>query len=126
MDIESILGPRVAIRGVCRFTTERAQRGFRLNTFLTSMRQPQQREAFARDPEACMANHGLTAQEQDMVRRRDYPAMLDYGASNVALGKAGPALGVSLLERGAQGKGQTSQEFVAERRAANQGQAWQF
>lgn len=126
MDIESILGPRVVIRGVCRFTTERAQRGFRLNTFLTGMRQPLQREAFARDPDACMAAGGLTTQEQDMVRRRDYAAMLDYGASNVALGKAGPALGITLLERGAQGRGQTAQEFVAERRAANQGQPWQF
>jgi len=126
MDIASTLGPRVAIRGVCRFTPERAQRGFRLNTFLTGMRQPQQREAFARDPEACMAACGLSAQEQDMVRRRDYAALLDYGASNVALGKAGHALGITLLERGAQGRGQTVQQFVAERRAANEGQPWQF
>jgi gallate dioxygenase len=124
MDEDPVLGPTVALRGVCRFTPERAQRGFRLNQFLTGMRQPQQRALFTSDPEACMAAYGLSEAERDMVRRRDYSAMLDYGASNVALGKASPALGTTLLERGALGRGQTPGQFIAERQAANQGYPW--
>lgn len=125
-DLDSILGPRVAIRGTCRFTPARAQRGFRLNGFLTSMREPRQRAAFAADPERCMAEYGLSEHERDLLRRRDYDALLDYGASNVALGKASFALGTTIIERGAKGRGQSTAEFIAERRAANRGQAWEF
>ncbi|MBW8470295.1 MAG: hypothetical protein A3B67_08225 [Burkholderiales bacterium RIFCSPHIGHO2_02_FULL_66_10] len=123
---DSALGPRVEIRGVCRFTVERAQRGLRLNRFLTSMRQPENRDAFAVDPESYMASQALTDTERDMVRRRDYAAMLDYGASNVALGKASPALGTTLMERGALGRGQSVAEFIADRKVANRGMPWQF
>lgn len=123
---DSELGPRVEIRGVCRFTVERAQRGFRLNRFLTSMRQPENRDAFAADPESYMASQALTDAERDMVRQRDYAAMLDYGASNVALGKASPALGTTLVERGALGRGQSVAAFIADRKVANRGTPWQF
>ncbi len=126
MTEQSILGPIVEIRGICRYTPERARRGYRLNLFLTSMRNPDNRAAFARDPEAYMATHDLTEHERDMVRHRDYAQLLNYGASNVAIGKASPALGTTLVARGAQGRGQSVEEFLAERRAANQGQPWHF
>lgn len=122
----SVLGPTAPLRGLCRMTTERAQRGYRLTQFLTSMRDPAQRSAFAADPEACMAKAALSPLEQDLIRRRDYDAMLDHGASNVAIGKASIALGTTLLARGAKGRGQTADEFIAERKLANQGQPWQF
>jgi len=126
MKDESPLGPTVKLRGLCRMTPERAHRGYRLNRFLTGMRDPRQRAAFARDPDACMADYGLSPAEQDMVRRRDCDAMLDYGASNVAIGKASAALGLTLLGRGATGRGQSVQEFLAWRRAANEGAPWHF
>lgn len=120
------LGPRAALRGLVRMTTERASRGYRLTCFLTSMRDPAKRAAFGADPEASMADFGLNEAERELVRCRDYDGMLDYGASNVAIGKASPALGTSLVERGAKGRGQTAAEFVAERRQRNEGQPWQF
>lgn len=126
MSQSSALGPIAALRGLCRMTTERAQRGYRLTQFLCSMRQPAQRAAFAADPEACMTQAALTCEERDMVRRRDYDAMLDHGASNVAIGKASTALGTTLVARGAQGRGQTPEAFIAQRKLANQGQPWQF
>lgn len=122
----SLLGPTVALRGLCRMTPERAQRGYRLGTFLTSMREPAKRAAFAADAEGSMEAFGLSEHERELVRRRDYDAMLDYGVSNVAIGKASPALGTTLVERGAKGRGQTAAEFIAERRARNEGQPWQF
>lgn len=126
MTQDSVLGPTVQLRGMCRLTPERAQRGFRLNNFLTSMRQPAQRAAFAADSERCMVDYGLNEQECTLVRERDYNALLDYGASNVAIGKASGALGVTLLERGAKCRGQSVEAFIAERKAANKGQPWQF
>jgi gallate dioxygenase len=122
----SILGPTVEIRGICRYTPERARRGYRLTLFLTSMREPDNRTAFCRDPEAYMASRSLSEHERDMIRRRAYAELLDYGASNVAIGKASHALGTTLVERGAQGRGQTAEQFLAERRAANRGQPWHF
>lgn len=126
MTTDSLLGPTAPLRGFCPMTPERAQRGFRLTRFLTGMRQPEQRGLFAANPERCMEAHGLSETERDLVRRRDYDAMLDYGASNVAIGKASPALGTTLVERGAKGRGQTAAEFIAQRKAANEGQPWHF
>ncbi|MDD2924649.1 hypothetical protein [Rhodoferax sp.] len=126
MTQDSILGPTVPLRGMCLLTPERARRGFRLNTFLTGMRAPAQRAAFVADPERCMADFGLNEQERTMVRERDYSALLDYGASNVAIGKASGALGVTLLERGAKCRNQSVEDFLAERKAANKGQPWEF
>lgn len=126
MTNDSILGPTVALRGLCRMTTERAQRGFRLTQFLSSMRVPAQRTAFNQDPELCMAQFGLIELERDLVSRRDCDAMLQYGVSNVAIGKASSVLGITLVDRGAQGRGQTAEQFIAERKLVNQGQPWQF
>lgn len=122
----SLLGPTVPLRGLVRMTPERAHRGYRLTRFLCSMRDPQQRAAFGSEPEERMEAFGLSAAERDMVRRRDFEQMLDYGVSNVAIGKASPALGTNLVERGAKGRGQTSAQFVAERRSRNEGRPWQF
>lgn len=125
MDTTSLLGPTVPLRGLCRMTPQRAQRGYRLNGFLTGMREPARRAAFRADAEASMAAAGLNAQERDLVRRRDYEGMLDYGASVVAIGKAAAALGTTLMDRGALARGQSVADFIAERRALNQGHPWQ-
>lgn len=122
----SVLGPSAPLRGLVRMTPERASRGYRLTCFLTSMRDPAARAAFHADPEASMAAFGLSEVECALVRRRDYDGMLEYGASNVAIGKASPALGTTLVERGAKSRGQTAAEFIAERRARNEGHAWRF
>lgn len=122
----SLLGPTVPLRALVPMTPERAHRGYRLTGFLCSMRDPRQRAAFAADPEERMAAFGLSDAERDLVRQRDYDGMLDYGASVVAIGKASPALGTDLVARGAKGRDQSPAEFIAERRARNIGQPWQF
>ncbi len=122
----SLLGPVAPLRGLVRMTAQRAQRGYRLTCFLTSMRDPATRAAFAADPQACMARAGLSDHERGLIERRDYDGMLEYGASNVAIGKASAALGTTLVARGAQGRGQSAAQFTTERRARNQGRPWQF
>lgn len=126
MASDSLLGPTASLHGLVRMTPERAGRGYRLGRFLTGMRDPATRAAFTADPEASMAVAGLSEHEQALVRARDYDGMLEYGVSNVAIGKASPALGTTLVERGAKGRGQTAAEFIAERRRRNEGRPWQF
>lgn len=126
MDQETLLGPTAPIRGLCRMTTERAQRGYPLTRFLCSMRHARQREALVNDLEGCLRDSGLNALEKDMLRRRDFVAMLDHGAATVAVAKLCRAWGVTLVELGALGRGQSPQDFITERKRANQGQPWEF
>lgn len=126
MNAEHPLGPEVTLRGIVPMTTARAQRGYRLNRFLGGFRHAEQRAAFTADAEACMAAAGLDPVERDFVRKREFSAMLDYGASIVGVAKYARAVGVNLVELGALGRGQTAAEFVAERRRANEGKPWQF
>jgi hypothetical protein len=124
--LQDKLGPRVALTGLRPLTTERAQRGYRLTRFLTSMREPAQRARFAQDPAACMQDFGLSAHEQALVNDRAYDAMMVYGACTVAIGKASGALGITLLARGALCRGLSTEEFMRQRKLANKGYPWEF
>jgi gallate dioxygenase len=115
---EDLFGPPARIEGIVRFDGERAQRGYALTRFLVSMRNPAQRAAFAADEAATMRAAGLSAEQMDLVARRDYQGMLEHGVSIYALGKGSGALGTTLLEMGAQARGTTVQAFVAAKRAA--------
>lgn len=126
LDKETLLGPPAPIRGLTRMTTARAQRGYRLSQFLCSLTQASCRQALQANEEAYMQACGLTEEEKAMVRRRDFVAMLDHGAATVAVGKASRVFGLTLVDLGALGRGQTAQDFIAERKRANEGKPWQF
>ena len=107
-------------------TTERAQRGYRLTQFLSRFQDERHRQAMTADPLACMQAAGLSEAEKDMVARRDFVAMLDHGAATVAVAKICRYWGISLVEMGAAGRGQSVEQFMTERRRANKGQPWEF
>ena len=67
------------------FDLERSGRGLRLNRFLHDLVDREKRKAFLANPEAAM--QGLTDEEKDMVRRLDWRALQDYGASFFCLEK---------------------------------------
>ena len=96
------------------FDLERSARGLRLNRFLHSFTRKDQRELFRRDPQAAM--RALTEQERDMVRRLDWKAMQDYGASFFCLEKLARAKGVSNPEMVAAFRGETLEAFLKTRR----------
>jgi gallate dioxygenase len=58
----------------------------------------------------------LTEQEKDMVRRLDWRALQDYGASFFCLEKLARAKGVSNPEMVAAFRGETLEEFLKTRR----------
>ena len=96
------------------FDLERSGRGLRLNRFLHGFTRKELRELFRRDPEAAMKD--LTAEERDMVRRLDWKAMQDYGASFFCLEKLARAKGVSNPEMVAAFRGETLEAFLKTRR----------
>ena len=96
------------------FDLERSARGLRLNRFLHGLTRKEMRELLRRDPEVAMKD--LTEQERDMVRRLDWKAMQDYGASFFCLEKLARAKGVSNPEMVAAFRGETLETFLKTRR----------
>ena len=113
--IDPDLGPVVDIPGMIVCDGSRARRGYRLAKFLVSMRLEEQRTRFMKDPAAMMTQYRLTAQERDLIERRDYDGMLEYGVNIYALGKAGLSLGTDLIGIGTQSRGEVREDFLMRR-----------
>ncbi len=103
--------------GTYLFNHARAVRGYRLNDFLHEMVKPAHREAFLADPEAAFARAGLSVEEADLVRRRDWQGMMRHGVIFFMLEKLGAVLGVSNLHIYAAMRGQSLAEFQQTRNA---------
>lgn len=106
-----------ALTGTYPFTLARSVKGFRLNTFLHALTDPQHRAAFLGDEEKALAAAGLTAEECAMVRQRDLRAMIQYGVSFFMLEKLGAVTGVSNLHIYAAMRGETLEQFQKTRNA---------
>ena len=96
------------------FDLERSAKGLRMNRFLHSLTRKEVREVFQSDPEKAMQN--LSEEEKDMVRRLDWRALQDYGASFFCLEKLARAKGVSNPEMVAAFRGETLEQFLKTRR----------
>src|SRR2546421_1520292 len=96
------------------FDLERSSRGLRLNRFLHSLTHAPTRKLFLDQPEAAMKD--LSEEEKAMVRRLDWKAMQDYGASFFCLEKLARAKGVSNPQMVAAFRGETLEEFLKTRR----------
>ena len=96
------------------FDLERSARSLRLNRFLNALTRKENRELFLKSPEEAM--HGLSEEERDMVRRLDWKALQDYGASFFCLEKLARTKGVSNPEMVAAFRGETLEQFLKTRR----------
>jgi gallate dioxygenase len=105
------------LEGTYPFTIERSVRAFRINDYLHRMVEPSHREAFKRDPEASFEAAGLTEQERDLIRRRDWRGLMHYGAIFFMLEKLGAVVGVSNLHIYAAMRGESLEEFQRTRNA---------
>ena len=105
------------LEGTYPFTLANSVRAYRLNKFLHEMIHPRHREAFLMDPEPLFAASDLTPEEADMVRRRDWRAMIHYGVIFFMLEKLGAVVGVSNLHIYAAMRGQPLDEFLQTRNA---------
>ena len=96
------------------FDLERSAKGLRLNRFLNGLTRKDNREAFLKDPEGAM--RGLSPEERDMVKRLDWKALQDYGASFFCLEKLARTKGVSNPQMVAAFRGETLEQFLKTRR----------
>lgn len=108
-----------ALPGTYPFTHAVSVKAYRLNKFLHAMIQPAHRQVFLADPEGAFAAAGLTEEERDLIRRRDWAGMIHYGVIFFMLEKLGAVLGISNLHIYAAMRGQTLEAFQATRNAPN-------
>ena len=99
------------LEGSYPFTLDRSVKAYRLNKFLHELVQPDFRAQFRADPEPLFERWGLTSEERDLVRNRDWRGLIHYGVSFFMLEKFGAVIGVSNLHIYAAMRGQTLEEF---------------
>ncbi|MDR0781830.1 MAG: gallate dioxygenase [Pseudomonadales bacterium] len=105
------------LAGTYPFTIARAVKAFRLNNFIHDLIQPAKRQQFQDDPEAAFQKAELTEQERDLLRRRDWRAMIHYGVSFFMLEKLGAVVGTTNLHIYAAMKGMSLDDFLQTRNA---------
>jgi gallate dioxygenase len=105
------------LEGTYPFDLERSVGHYRLNRFLHDLVIPEHRAAFRTDPEALFERWRLSEAERDMIRCRDWRALMQYGAIFFVLEKLAAVLGVSNLHVYAHMRGQTLEEFQKTRNA---------
>lgn len=97
------------------FDVRTSHRGYRLNKLCGSLCKPQNRQAFKADEEAYLAKFGLTDEEKNLVRKRDFGALAEAGLNIYFMLKLGSVTGNSLYRMGAQMRGETYEQFLATR-----------
>jgi gallate dioxygenase len=105
------------LEGTYPFTVGTSVKAYRLNKFLHRLTIPEHRKVFRENPEAAFEQAQLTAEERDMVRRRDWRGMIHYGVIFFMLEKLGAVVGVSNLHVYAAMRGQTLEDFQKTRNA---------
>ncbi len=96
------------------FDLEKSAKGLRVNRFLNGLVHEKNRKKLLDQPEEAMKD--LSEAEQDMVRRLDWKALQDYGASFFCLEKLARAKGVSNPQMVAAFRGESLEVFLKTRR----------
>ncbi|CAN5307774.1 hypothetical protein BH20ACT24_BH20ACT24_08250 [soil metagenome] len=84
------------------FDERTSRRGLRLNRAAYSLKHEEQRRLFADDEERWIAQFGLTAEEQDQIRRRDWIGLWRGGMSIYTMTKLIGVTDTPLVEIGRQ------------------------
>lgn len=105
------------LTGTYPFTLQTSVRAYRINRYLHQLIQPAFRERFLGDAESTYEEAQLTAEERDMITRRDWQALIRYGVIFFLLEKMGAVVGVSNLHIYAAMRGQSLADFQKTRNA---------
>lgn len=84
---------------------------YALNLMMYDLRRPENRAAIKADLPAYLDRYDLTPAERQLVIDGDWQGCVDAGASIYVLTKIGAALGISLLQMGAQMRGESFPQF---------------
>lgn len=105
------------IFGTYVFTPERSRRGYRINKLASTLTDPENRKRFLADEVAYMRAMRLTDEEIALVRRRDWAEIVRHGGNVYVILKIAATVGQTLLQMGAQMRGETLEQFMATRPA---------
>ena len=97
------------------FDLRKSRRGYRLNKMCGSLCDPRNREAFKADEDSYMARFGLSEEERNLIRKRDFAGMIEAGMNIYFMLKIGSVTGNSLYKMGAQMRGENYEQFLATR-----------
>ena len=103
------------LAGTYPFGLEASVKAYRLNKYLHAMIDESHRRAFLADPERSFAEAGLTEEEKELVRRRDWRGLIHYGVIFFVLEKLGAVIGTSNLHIYAAMRGETLEDFLKTR-----------
>jgi len=103
------------LTGTYPFDIAASVKAYRLNKYLHAMIDPAHRARFLSDPEPSFAEAGLTDEEKDLVRRRDWPGLIRYGVIFFMLEKLAAVIGVSNLHIYAAMRGESLEDFLQTR-----------
>jgi gallate dioxygenase len=105
------------LEGTYPFTIERSVASYRINNFLHELIKPEFRKQFLADPEPLFEAHSIPEHERDMIRRRDWRTMIQYGVIFFLLEKLGAVVGTTNLHIYAAMRGQSLEDFQKTRNA---------
>ena len=107
-----------ALPGTYPFTLERSVKAYRINKFLHELiASGEARPLPGRRRKTRSQDAGLTEEERDLVRRRDWQGLIHYGVIFFMLEKLGAVIGVSNLHIYAAMRGETLEDFQKTRNA---------
>lgn len=92
-----------------------SSRGFRINKMCNALSEPHHRDAYKQDEEAFMSKFGLTENEKNLVRSRDFSGLLAAGGNIYFLIKLGVVTGNGLYYMGAKMRGESYEQFLSTR-----------
>jgi protocatechuate 4,5-dioxygenase alpha subunit len=93
------------------FTGEICSRSYALNRFAFAFKDAEHRRRFEQAPEPLMAEFGLTAEQKELLRRRDWTGLVANGGHHFNIIKIAAAVGESHLHVGAHMCGADWDEF---------------
>jgi len=103
------------IPGTYVFDLATSVRTLRINRFFWRMTDAAYRERFRADAEALFESEGLSAQERELIRRRDWLGLVRYGVCFFVLEKFARVVKLSNPEVYASMRGETLETFLATR-----------
>jgi len=109
------LNPSKPIEGTYVFDGRMSQRGYAFNRLGASLMSDEARAEFKADEEAYMARFGLSEEQKQLIRDRDWLGMVKTGANIYFLYKITTVFGDSLYKLGAKQAGMSYEEFLKTR-----------
>jgi protocatechuate 4,5-dioxygenase alpha subunit len=97
------------------FDRRRSLRGYRLNKMAMGLSQPANREAFLQDENAYLDRFGLTPEEKDAVKSRNWREMVRFGGNLFFILKISAVDPVRITEIGAHQAGMDHDAFLRDR-----------